>query len=185
MERRLSNQEEIGEKFPTTGVVVFIFNEDLEVLVLQENHSKIATGKELGNYGVLCETTEAGETWEETLIRGLEEELGVDQDQISSFFINPNYCFLGESMFTDGVLARVAAIFWAGNIEELLLTKGDGEVTVIGWEKPTNLQNYNLRTGVRKVLQECLSEKIFPQDLRTLSENFIPLSLNNLKIVKY
>src|SRR3990167_2429566 len=156
MEKHLSSQEEIAEKYFKVGIVVFVFNNNGEVLIVQETRSNEMTGKLSEDYGTICETSEAGEGWEDTLIRSFKEELGIDPEQEDRLKVDLANCFLGENIFIDGILARVVTVFWTGDPEDLLLAEGDGEIEVVGWEKPENLLNYPLRTGVRNISQECL-----------------------------
>ena len=56
---------------------------------------------------MLCETSEDGEGWGETLVRGIKEELGVDYIyQPTLFSIGKKDGYLGETIFVEGVLAR-------------------------------------------------------------------------------
>ncbi len=181
VERRLSTDREARERYQKVGVVVFILNELGEVLVVRENSANLDTGKRVGEYGVICETSNGGETWEETVIRGLGQELGIEPDQVSTFFrVSPDESFLGESPFVDGVLARVVAIRWVGQADFTSFS-GDGEVSIVGWEKPGNLPFYRLRAGVRKILGECLEGRVLARTGSIPQENLLPLSVDSLR----
>lgn len=186
VERRLSSPQEIKEKYFKVGVVIFVFNQKGEVLLVRENSTELSTGKKAGDLSVICETSKEKESWEETVIRGLEEELGIDFEGEENFFqIDPEDCFLGEGVFVKGILVRVVTIHWSGEDKVLLSAVGDGEVSVVGWEKPENLLSYPLRIGVRKVLQECLDEGLINRNIEDFSrENFLPLSISNLKQIR-
>lgn len=181
VERRLTSFQEAKEKYRKTGVVVFVLNQEGNALVVRENSEESVTGKEKGSLGVICETSQEGEGWEGTVIRGLKEELGIDSRQTSNIKIDPEHCFLGESLFVEGVLARVAIVHWVGNDDVLLSASGDGEVTPVGWEKPKDLVSRPLREGVKKILQECLDEGLIEKAKGISRENFLPLSTLNLK----
>lgn len=181
VERRITSSEEIKEKYLKVGVVVFILNKKGEVLVIRENSNSETTAKNVGEFGVLCETAQEGENWRQTLIRGLQEELDMTNDEIESCFVfNPDYCFLGESIFVEGVLARVAVVGCRDDVFLEKQVKDDAEVSVIGWRCPEELISYSLRIGVRKILQECLGEgllsnpeDIFNNDTQSLSVLFL------------
>jgi len=159
IERQVTPTKEAGETYLKVGVVVFILNEKGEVLVVRENFSGEATKKNAGEFGVICETSREGETWQQTLMRGLQEELGLTSDKIeNSFIFNPNYCFLGETVFVEGVLARVAVIGCNRDIFTGGQADSGGEISVIGWERPERLISYSLRIGVRNVLERCLED---------------------------
>ncbi len=155
---KLSPQEEVKELYKKIGVVVFILNSRGQILVLQENKVNPETAKVAGEFSVLCETSEGDESWSETVVRGLKEELGLGTDQIFEHFdLDPEKCFLGETLFVDGVLARLVLARYKGPDDLFFSLSGDGEVNVIGWENPENLCAFDLRVGVRKVLSECLA----------------------------
>lgn len=181
VERQLTSSQEVKEKYRKTGVVVFVLNQEGNTLVVRENSENQVTGKEKGSFGVVCETSREEEGWESTVIRGLREELGIDSRQTTNVKIDPEHCFLGESLFVEGVLARVAIVHWAGNDDVLLSASGDGEVTVVGWEKPEDLLSRPLREGVRKILQECLDEGLLEKTKGPSRKDFLPLSTFNLK----
>lgn len=183
VERRLSSLQEIKEKYQKVGVVIFVLNQKGEVLVVREESPNPITGKESGDFGVVCETSKEGEGWEETVIRGLGEELGINLQEMEDVFrIDTERCFLGESLFVEGVLARVVVVHWKGEKEMLLSMADNTEVSVAGWEKPENLPSYPLRIGVRKILDECLKEGLLGGSSCTVSdENFEPFSITNLK----
>jgi len=146
---------EVKEKCEKRGVVAFIFNRKGEVLLVRENSGRKDTGGIEGSYGVICETANEGETCWQTFRRGVLEELGLDPQQMVLFRIDPEGSFLGETLFMEGVLAQVVAVGWTGDESTLLSTQGDGEVTPVGWVRTENLANYQLRPGVRNVLEAC------------------------------
>ncbi|PJE67218.1 hypothetical protein COU95_03690 [Candidatus Shapirobacteria bacterium CG10_big_fil_rev_8_21_14_0_10_40_9] len=181
VERRLSSPQEIRERYQKVGVVIFVLNQEGEVLVVRERSPNLITGKESGDFGVVCETSKEGEGWEETVIRGLTEELGINPQEMEDVFrIDTERCFLGESLFVEGVLARVVVVHWKGEKEMPLSMADNNEVSVAGWEKPENLLSYSLRIGVRKILQECLNEGLLEKNFLVSEENLLPLSVNNL-----
>ncbi|KKU12208.1 MAG: hypothetical protein UX17_C0054G0010 [Parcubacteria group bacterium GW2011_GWC2_45_7] len=176
---RLTPEDEVRRKYRKTGVVVFVFNEEDNVLLLRENTSNQATGKEAGKYGVLCETSRERERWEETVIRAFREELGMGEKNINETLrIAPKNCFLGEKLFVPGVLARTCAVNWAGRADRIFDFRGDGEVEIVGWEKLVNLMTYPLRTGVENVLKQCLEEGVFQKTWTP--EELVPISIGSL-----
>lgn len=161
IEKKLTPNHEIKEKYKKVGVVAFVINDTREVLVMRENSSKASTAKEAGECGVLCETSEGDESWMETLMRGFREELGIDGQKVSELLkIDPDNNFLGEGLFVEGVLARVCTIGWRGSREEALKLTGDGEVSVVGWSRIEDLSTLNLRSGVRNILNQCLEQDL-------------------------
>jgi len=182
VERRLSPPEEIEEKYKKVGVVIFIFSKDGEILVVREEESSgNGVRKIKGEFGVPSETSEEGESWEETVIRGLGEE--IRKAPLDKFYaVDPEGSFLGESLFVEGVLARVVILHWRGNKNEGLSGIGDGEVTMRGWGKAEKLVEYPLlRQGVKKILRECLNNGAF-NGIGDIAQNgLLPLSLPNLK----
>ena len=184
VERKISSSQEIKEKYQKSGIVIFIMSQEGEILLVKENTANPTTGREIGNYGVICETSNENEDWETTTIRGLKEELGIDPGIENNYLkIDPKNCFLGESLFVDGVLARVVVTRWMGDKEKISSLTNDGEISIVGWEKPENLFSYPLRVGVKKVLEECLQEGLLKTNSQTINNNesFLSLSVNNLK----
>ncbi len=161
IEKKLTPNHEIKEKYKKVGVVAFVINNDGEVLVVQENSSKASTVKKAGECGVLCETSEGDESWMETLMRGFREELGIDgQNARELLEIDSEENFLGEGLFVEGVLARVCTVGWRGSKEEAMKLTGDGEVRVVGWSRIEDLSALNLRPGVRNILNQCLEQDL-------------------------
>lgn len=176
---RLTPEDEVRRKYRKVGVVVFVFNEQENVLLLRENTSSIATGKEAGKYGVVCETSAEGERWEETTIRAFKEEVGMGEGDIDEILrVDPQNCFLGEKLFVPGVLARTCVVNWVGNAERVFEFQGDGEINIVGWERLGNLMTYPLRTGVENVLKQCLEDGVFQQ--RGSPEELVPISIASL-----
>lgn len=182
IERRLTSDGLTKLIYRKVGVVVFIANDEGEILLLQENTSKTSTGKYGGEYGVLCETSNDGEDWIRTMMRGLEEELGVNAQKANELLrIDPDNTFLGEGLFVEGVLARVCIVSWVGSKKEALKLSGDGEVKVVGWERTENLAPFNLRRGVRNILDQCLEQNLLDVE----KFNFLlPLSIASLGLIE-
>ena len=65
LERKTSSDTEISVNYKKYGVVLFIFGESGNVLVLKEKTSNPENEKLAGNLSVLCETSETGENWKE------------------------------------------------------------------------------------------------------------------------
>lgn len=182
IEKRLTPDTTAKSLYQKVGVVVFIINNEGQVLLLQEKISKASTAKRVGEYGVLCETSEDGESWAETTMRGFREELGIDDQRASELLkVDSQNTFLGEGLFIEGVLARVCVVNWNGDRENALKLSGDGEVVVVEWMKIQKLSALNLRQGVRNILNQCLE-----QDLLDMNRfNFlIPLSVANLGLIE-
>ncbi len=173
IEKVLTPDSEVRQRYAKVGVVAFVKNPDGQVLLLQEKQTKRETGKNSGDISVLCETSEDGESWGETLVRGIKEELNIDYiDQPILFGISKNDGYLGETLFVEGVLARVAVVHFIGPTDLFVPETDLGEVKVVGWEIPAKLANHSLRVGVRNVLSECLDsviEKSGSNDLWPLS----------------
>lgn len=181
IERRLSSDEEVREKYQKVGVVIFVSNLKGEILVVQEHLDFPETQIKPGDYSVVCEASMEGEGWEETVIRGLTEELGFGKPELEEHFkFDPETSFLGEGLFLDDVLARVIVVYYTGDLGTLLSKTGDGEVTVVSWEQPQNLISYHLRTGVRRILSECLRDNLLENLERPSTKGLIPLTLENL-----
>lgn len=180
IENTLTPLEEAFQKYKKVGVVAFIFDHESRVLVLQENNDKKETGRRIGDLSVLCETGEPGESWGETLIRGVNEELKIPPDlQREVLGVDAN-SYLGETLFVEHVLARVVSARFTGDTSLLDIGKNFGEVTVVGWENPNTLVNYPLRPGVKKVLSECLEKRLLEGNF---DSNLWPFSLAYLKII--
>lgn len=180
IEKVLTPDSEVRQKYAKMGVVAFIKNSDGQVLLLQEKQTKRETWKNSGDISVLCETSEDGESWTETLVRGIKEELGVDYIyQPTLFGISKNDGYLGETMFVEGVLARVAVVHFVGPTDLFVPETDLGEVKVVGWEVPAKLANHSLRVGVRNVLSECLDSVIE----KSGSNDLWPLSIAYLRMV--
>lgn len=156
VEQKLTQEDEVQEKYRKVGVVIFLFNGNGEILVVQEQGRRDSDGGQQGDFSVLCEAAKDREDWTDNVIRALSEELGVDQ---SAFKIDPKRCFLGESMFGEGVLARVVAVLYDRDPGEIFNAKGDGEVVIVGWRRPVELLELPLRPGVSKILRECLEQQ--------------------------
>lgn len=180
VERFITPQAEVEGLYRKTGVVVFILNEHGQILLLQETGAHDTDGGQSGEFSTYCETTNPGENWPETIIRGLQEELGISPEQRSRFMISPNSGVLGEYKFSADVLARVTILHWAGNPDEALSLTGDGEVAVVGWVNPEEALHYQLRPGVRKILLECLEEKHLTRQTLVAPQDLVPLSIISL-----
>lgn len=180
IEKTLSSELEVKQEFNKVGVVVFIYNREGKVLVLSENTGKTQTGKNAGDYSVLCETGENGEMWQHTVIRGLEEELGIPRDEQSILFEVGNNCYLGETTFVKGVLARVVILHYTGSLDRFSPGMNLGEVSVVGWKNLNQLLGDPLRSGVRKVLEEGINQGLLNQPIG--ESEMWPLSLGYLKI---
>lgn len=179
IEKVLTPDSEVRQKYAKMGVVAFIKNPDGQVLLLQEKQTKRETGKNSGDVSVLCETSENGESWGETLVRGIKEELDVDYIHQSTLFgISNKFGYLGETIFVERVLARVAVVHFVGPVDYFAPGTDLGEVAVIGWESPNKLAEYNLRLGVRNVLNKCLDVL---ED--GVTSNLWPLSIAYLHMV--
>jgi len=180
IEKILTPDFEVQQKYTKVGVVAFIKNTDGRVLLLQERQTKRETGKNSGDVSVLCETSEDRENWGETLMRGIKEELDIDYVyQPTLFSISKKDGYLGETIFVEGVLARVAVVHFVGPTDLFVPGTDLGEVKVVGWEVPTKLVDHSLRVGVRNVLGECLDSVIE----KSGSNDLWPLSIACLQIV--
>lgn len=180
IEKVLTPDSEVRQKYAKIGVVAFIKNHDGQVLLLQEKQTKRETGKNNGDISVLCETSEDGESWEKTLVRGVKEELCIDYlFQPLLLGIDRDRSYLGETMFVERVLARVVIVHFLGPDDYFIPGIDLGEVKVVGWESPDKMADYSLRTGVRNVLSECLDSVL--EENR--SNDLWPLSIAYLHMV--
>lgn len=181
VERILSRDLEVAELYRKVGAVVFVFNNRGETLLLQERGKVHDTdGAKTGDFSVICETANPGEDWAANVVRGIREELGQEALATGRFAVDPKRCFVGESVFGPGVLARVAILHYTGEPNDLLSAEGDGEVLVVGWQKPEELLRYPLRSGVRKILAECINGGEFGE-VDAADGRLVPLSLGTLR----
>ena len=179
MENIISSEERIAELYRKHGVVVFIFNPNGNVLVTQETMSRESTGKSVGDYGVLCETTEPGEFVATTVVRGVSEELGVEEiQQAAMFTFNPENCYLGETMFIEGVLARVFVLHANESYDFRPNQEFSDEIEIAGWFNLQELSDLQLRPGVKNVLED-MSNSGLQLEAVTL-EDPVPLTRDNL-----
>lgn len=180
-ERKLTDDIEAREKFRKIGVVVFIRNLHGQILLTRENKTHDTDGGIVDQYSVLCETSEDGEDWAETLLRGLKEELG-DGGENENFVIDPYHSLVGESLFAKDVLARVVVIYYIKDPNQIFSSKGDGETTPLGWFYLHQFDSADvikrLRPGVRGILNECIKKSVFTPDP---FRDFVSLSLDNLR----
>ncbi|MBI2268312.1 MAG: NUDIX hydrolase [Candidatus Blackburnbacteria bacterium] len=180
VERKLSRSSELEKHYRKIGAVLFIVNNQGEMLLVQENRVHDTDGGQIGNFSVVCETAERGEDWASNVIRGIQEELGPEVLANGHLAVNPDKCFLGESVFGPGVLARVVILHYTGEPNSLIGTSGDGEVVAVGWRKPQELLEYPLRPGVKKILEGCIIDGSF-ENLISPTNKLVPLSLDSLK----
>lgn len=181
----LTPDDVAAQYFTKHGVVLFIINTEGELLVTREKTNKPETQKVAGDISVVCETSEPDEAWPDTLLRGMREELGLTDDQImANFVMDPDTCFAGEALFLDDVLARVVIVGFTGNLQELSTHNGDGEIEIVGWRPPTELDQSTLRTGVQRILNACLESWLFEDGGKSAESQSVPLSLANLAQVK-
>lgn len=141
------------------GTVLFVTSGG-RVLIVKEKTDKVSTGKYQGQIGVVCETRDSSfESDEETLLRGIEQELGVKKQEISQYFQKNSQSYRGSCIFIPGVIAHVYSLECKDpdGLVEKMKKSGDGEVEFFGWlalSELNNLQNKNkLRPGVENVLK--------------------------------
>lgn len=180
MENTLSSQERVAELYTKHGVVVFVFDPKGNILVMREKSEGESTGKYPGDYSVVCETTEPGEFASSTVIRGIKEELGVVEEQQADIFsINPENCYLGETVFIEGVLARVFVLHSNDSHVFTPSSEFSDEVEVVGWHTPDEISDLKLRTGVRNVLKD-ITECGITIGQRPTDGGSLPLTRENL-----
>ena len=184
LEKKISSDDEVIRRYRKVGVVVFVVADDGKILLLKENGSNPDTAKGQGEYGVLCETSRLHEVWTDTVMRGFSEELGLGEGKArEALAIDLNTSYLGETSFVEGVLARVLAVGWRRGKQEALQLEGDGEISVVGWESIDGLGRYNLRRGVRNVLNDCLENGLLETVHRLTMSTLIPLSIGSLGMI--
>lgn len=144
------------------GCVTFIRNPEGQILTFKELEDKPRTGKRIGDFSVLCETREEGESALTNMARGLHEELGIGYDQIESVLDVKNIQ-TWETGFMPGVWGDV---FLVDCINQPLLDsiigsarKPDG-VEIVGWKTPEEFINSPVRVGVRNIIDK-FSDEIF------------------------
>lgn len=177
VERKLTSET---KSFRKTGVVIIILNQEGQILTFLETAPRDTDGSSAGNFSVTCETTNPGENWADTVIRGLKEELGGEMAESGVLYMDPDSSFLGESLFSPNVLARVVVLYYTPYDNQILNADGDGETIVVGWASPNELLRYPLRPGVKKILQECLANGCFPTR-PSLDTKLLPLSAAALR----
>src|SRR4030042_3258127 len=157
LERKTSSDTEISVNYKKYGVVLFIFGESGNVLVLKEKTSNPENEKLAGNLSVLCETSETGENWKDTVMRGIREELSLTDEQVSDLVQFGEDSYLGECDFIEHMLARVVK---AKCDERKLLevVRDNEEVEIMGFMPIDTLLDQNTRLGVRNVIANTISE---------------------------
>jgi isopentenyldiphosphate isomerase len=180
MENIISSEEKIAELYRKHGVVVFIFDPDDNVLVTKEVTAQESTGKSVGDYGVLCETTEPGEFVATTVIRGIREELGVEEEQQETkFSISQENGYLGETIFIEGVLARVFLLHANESYNFSPSQEFSDEVEIAGGFSLNELSVLQLRSGVRNVLDD-ISRSGLQLHINAPDDALVPLTRENL-----
>lgn len=148
------NRQDIEEERPLIhGVVAFIIDDQGRILTVRETENKASTKKTIGEYGVICETSNQLEEPCETFRRGFEEELGVSIDGLKTIIdLQPVEVF--KTTFVQGVVATVGVFICRDpdGLRKLIEigSKSDG-VEVVGWKTPDEFSVLNLRQGVRNI----------------------------------
>jgi ADP-ribose pyrophosphatase YjhB (NUDIX family) len=169
----LTPPERARESYPGLGVGVFVRDARGRVLVIREHKAKDATNRRAGEYGVVCETLEPGESYTQAAVRGLGEELGIPLERISELFsIVPDTAFVGEGHVSNWY-ARLYEVEFHG-VDEDLRGSTDGEVSIAGWYMPRFLEQLPLREATRLMLESYLP--VAP----SLEAQRIPLSVETL-----
>ncbi|MES2134659.1 MAG: NUDIX hydrolase [Patescibacteria group bacterium] len=138
------------------GVGVFILNKEGKILIVKENKTKDITERKPNEYGVPCETVqyeENGEMFEEAVLRGLSEELGIPVERVGKLFrIDPKTCYRGEGMISNWY-SRVFEVHFVGTAADLMTHPVDNEVEIEGWFNPEELhQRFPLRNATKTIL---------------------------------
>jgi hypothetical protein len=184
IERRLTSDVELKDKYTKVGVVILIFDNEGKLLTIRENQNDDGAVKKAGDLGVVCETSEPGEAWQVTVLRGIKEELGLNEVDIAkSIKMDPDQNFLGECVFVDGVLARVVA--FVGDNKNIVPESAESckEVSLVGWKSMEELlEADNLRLGVRNVLNSLIDSKQNYLATEKPTKYLVPLTLDNLKM---
>ena len=154
------NRDSPELKIPKVGVAMLIFNDKGELFMIKENSFKSETGRVKDQTGIPCETSEPGESFWLTYLRGLKEEAGVHRGHVKLFDWN-TVSYLGLWDFVPGVYAHVISVTCIDSerLGQSCLKNGDGEVEPVGWFKPANLvTDPNLRIGVRNILEKYINQ---------------------------
>jgi hypothetical protein len=143
------------------GIVMLIFDSEGRLFTVRELTSKPTTGKNVGEVGVPCETSESGEHFGRTLKRGIGEELGIGSNW-GRYLDLRTVVYLGFQPFRPdkGVYAHVIKVqcIDPDGLEKSCREKGDGEVAPNGWMKSEDLfKQSDIRVGVKNVLTQIES----------------------------
>lgn len=139
------------------GVVIFILDQDNRVLVVRENTLKAETHRNVGEYGVICETRNPNESMLGNIRRALWEELGLPKDNLGKFFDFSDRK-IWETGFVGGVWATTVVVKCRNS--ELLLKEANpsDEIEIIGWKTRDEFRKLTpIRKGVLNILDK--SEK--------------------------
>ncbi len=134
------------------GVALFISDNRLRVLTVRERTSKIATGRQRGEYGIPCETLESGESWGDAALRCIHKELGYPCEKIpEDFRADEGSFFMGEGN-AGGVSGRGFKIHYVGPDIRAYARNMDGEVAVVGFLTLRKLRQKKLRFATELAL---------------------------------
>jgi len=151
---KMTQEWETSRKF---GVVVFVLDQDNRVLVLREKEEDKKTGRKIGDYSVICEKRRHAEAWLGNINRGLNEELGIDPQDLRHF-LNLDEKIVWETGFVKGVWATAAVIRCnnpQGLLESVGKDRGCDGVEIVGWKTLAEFKNLSpIREGVLNILNK-------------------------------
>lgn len=155
MEKVLGLRKE-RELSKTFGVVIFIVDDQKRAYVAQEKDKNEITGKTPGEYGVICETRNARESWPANMWRAIGEETNIPDDKFDFVIDFENYR-VWETEFIDKVWATVIVLRCKDpNLFMELMGRGNlpEEVIPLGFLSRPEIEKLNLRPGVRNVMNK-------------------------------
>ncbi len=131
------NPLQTEKTYEAEGVVILLFNPEGKVFLVAEKEDNPKSLKKKDELGVPCETMKEGESYMETAIRGLKEELGLSMADIMENIRveDNNRSYLGKTPFRDGkCLAHIVALHVLDQRKFELKVNADNEVEYGGWD---------------------------------------------------
>jgi hypothetical protein len=142
------------------GAAVFILDQNHRVLTFVEQEDKPKTGKKIGDYSVLCETSEPRENPTITMLRGMHEELGISVKTIKEV-VDLHDVKVWQTGFMPGVWATVYVVNCKDpeKLESMIGSENlpDG-VVMGGWKTQGELESLPIRIGVKNILDKFNKE---------------------------
>jgi 8-oxo-dGTP pyrophosphatase MutT (NUDIX family) len=134
------------------SVGLVIFDPKGKVLLLKELESKIHYGKLAGMLSFPIETIEEGETSDQTIIRLVDEEIGVPLNGLTVF--NKEFMIQLNGSFTESISVYVCKC-----AQRFVAHPKDSDVEYFGWRWPRQIMKFTpglVRLEVKPVLGSIL-----------------------------